>query len=87
MKYTVIVNEKVLKEISKVPENYKTKIKFFIANLADSYRPEGYDILKLKGYEKSFRCRIGIYRVIYDVQANELVVEVIQVGHRKDAYK
>ena len=28
--------------------------------------------------------RVGKYRVIYEVQGNELVIEVIRVGHRKE---
>jgi mRNA interferase RelE/StbE len=33
------------------------------------------------------RIRVGKYRVIYEVQGIELVIEVIRVGHRKDVYR
>ena len=42
---------------------------------------------KLMGTVDVHRIRVGKYRVIYEVQGNELVIEVIRVGHRKDVYR
>ena len=42
---------------------------------------------KLNGTVDVHRIRVGKYRVIYEVQGNELVIEVIRVGHRKDVYR
>jgi mRNA interferase RelE/StbE len=33
-----------------------------------------------------YRIRIGDYRVIYEVFDDELVIDVIKLGHRKDIY-
>lgn len=33
------------------------------------------------------RLRVGDYRVLYEVRSNELVVLVIRVAHRRDAYR
>lgn len=33
------------------------------------------------------RIRVGRYRVLYEVQDDELIVLVIRVSHRKDAYR
>lgn len=41
---------------------------------------------KLTGSERSYRIRVGDYRVLYDIFSDRLVVEVIKVGHRKDVY-
>ena len=43
--------------------------------------------LKLTGSDHAYRMRVGNYRIIYDVFAKILVIEVIKVGHRKDVYK
>ncbi len=40
---------------------------------------------KLKGYDKTFKVRVGDYRIIYQ-RTNEQVY-VILIGHRKDIYK
>lgn len=42
---------------------------------------------KLIGTVDVHRIRVEKYRVIYEVQGIELVIEVIRVGHRKDVYR
>ncbi|MFH0764211.1 MAG: type II toxin-antitoxin system RelE/ParE family toxin [Candidatus Omnitrophota bacterium] len=39
---------------------------------------------KLKG---RWSCRIGVYRIIYTIQHSILTVEVLDIGHRRDAYR
>jgi len=34
-----------------------------------------------------FGLRVGVYRVIIDIQKNQLRILVIMMGHRKDIYK
>ena len=53
--------------------------------LADDPFPAG--CTKLSGSERSYRIRVGGYRVLYDVFFGRLLIEVIKVGHRKDVYK
>ncbi|MFH0898782.1 MAG: type II toxin-antitoxin system RelE/ParE family toxin [bacterium] len=46
------------------------------------------DIKKLINYKHpTYLLRVGIYRVIYEVHENKIVVVVIGIDHRKDAYK
>lgn len=37
----------------------------------------------LKGY---WSFRVGIYRMIYTIQRNEVIVEVLRIHHRKEVY-
>jgi len=41
---------------------------------------------KLKG-EDLYRIRIGVYRVIYEIIDDRLIITVVKVGHRKDIYR
>jgi mRNA interferase RelE/StbE len=43
--------------------------------------------IKLSGSERSYRIRVGNYRILYDVHSGRLIIEVIKVGHRKDVYE
>ena len=52
--------------------------------LADAPRPIG--VKKLKGYENIYRIRVGDYRVIYEIQDQEMLVIILSSIHRKDAY-
>ena len=48
----------------------------------------GLDIKKLVNYQRpTYRLRVGMYRVIYEVYDDKIVIVVIGIDHRKDAYK
>jgi len=69
-----------LKEIN---EPYYSNIKRAIYNLANNPRPAG--CKKLKGRD-SYRIRVADYRIIYEIFDDILLVDVIDLGHRKDIY-
>jgi mRNA interferase RelE/StbE len=56
-----------------------------VGELATNPLPEG--VIKLKGSQITYRIRVGDYRVIYTVMADRLVVEIVRVRHRRDAYR
>jgi len=70
-----------LKEIN---EPYYSNIKRAIYNLANNPRPAG--CKKLKGRD-SYRIRVADYRIIYEIFDDILLVDVIDMGHRKDIYE
>lgn len=51
----------------------------------DPYRPDA-DVRKLTGQTDRYRLRVGDYRVIYRINNGQLIIEVIAVAHRRDAY-
>lgn len=53
--------------------------------LSDDPRPEG--VKKLSAADRTYRIRIGAYRVVYEIEDDVLLVLVIRVGHRKDVYR
>lgn len=49
---------------------------------------QGLDIKKLVNYKHpTYRLRVGIYRIIYEVLEEKIVVVVVEIDHRKDVYK
>lgn len=52
-----------------------------------SYEPLPPGVVKLQGSQHTYRIRIGNYRVIYELYESVLIIEVIRVRHRKDAYR
>ena len=42
---------------------------------------------KILGTEYIFRIKVGNYRVIYSIENEQLIIEIIRVRHRKDAYR
>lgn len=84
MSYSVTFSKGVSKTLEKINEPYYSAIKTAIYSLADNPRPYGYK--KLKGHD-SYRIRIGDYRIIYEIFDKILVVEVIDLGHRREIYR
>ena len=41
---------------------------------------------KLKGRD-AFRVRVGVYRIIYEVHDDILLIFVVALGHRRDVYE
>ena len=83
--YKVIINRQILKSLDKISVIYLPNIKKAINNLAENPRPFG--CFKLAGSENHYRIRVGIYRVIYSIKDNILIVEVIKIDHRRNVYR
>ena len=55
-----------------------------ISKLAEDPRPSGSE--KISGQDK-YRVRQGRYRILYAIEDQDLIVQVVKVGHRKDVYR
>ena len=82
--YTIILSKRATKQLDKLPDNIADPILRAIGSLASNPRPNG--CKKLNG-RNGYRIRIGNYRVIYEVFENELLIDVVALGHRKDIYQ
>ena len=54
-------------------------------SLAEEPRPAG--CKKLRGYENLYRLRVGDWRLIYAIEDDQLVVLIIEVAPRGEAYR
>lgn len=84
MTYTVRFRPRAAKQLGALPKGVRTTIAKVIDALADDPRPAG--AVALKGTD-FLRVRVRDYRVIYEVQDDELVVLVVRIGHRRDVYR
>ncbi len=84
MSYQVIIPQPVQKRINDFSEDLQVRLIAAIAVLSDNPRPNG--VKKLKGYDSTYRVRVGDYRIIYQIQDRELIIILLSCIHRKDAY-
>jgi mRNA interferase RelE/StbE len=56
-----------------------------VAKLAGEPLPHGSE--KLTGSERTYRIRIGDYRVVYELFRDAKIVVIQRVRHRKDVYR
>ncbi|MBN1492775.1 MAG: type II toxin-antitoxin system RelE/ParE family toxin [Candidatus Omnitrophica bacterium] len=82
--YSVKIKRTALKEIARLPQRDVKKIVAIIGALADDPRPK--QAKKLSSQEK-YRIRSGDYRILYEVYDNVLIVFVVKVAHRRNAYR
>jgi len=79
----VNVLQKAQKDIAKLPKKDLKKILLAIKDL-ENY-PNVSNIKKLVNFKPVYRKRIGDYRILFDVEDNQIFVG--RVLHRKDSYK
>lgn len=78
----------VLKTLKVLSRERKNKIKEGLLVLSNDPLPfKKLDVVKLKGYENTYRIRIGDLRIVYGVNWSEKKIIVHFVGFRGKAYK
>ena len=82
--YKILIRPSVTKDFKSIPRKDQKKILVRIEALADDPRPPS--SIKLSGDER-YRIRQGNYRILYEIQDDVLIIIVVKVAHRKDAYK
>lgn len=82
--YQVVVSKVAEKQLDKIPNNYYKLIVKRLQELKYDPRPSG--CKKLIGYDGIYRVRVGNYRIIYTIEDNILVVEIIKIGTRQSIY-
>ncbi len=77
-------DSRALKEVSRLPAEDQKRIVEAVEALP------GNPLLgeALKGRWKGLRrLRVGVYRAVYALKEEELIILVLKVGHRKDIYR
>ena len=86
--FTIKIKRKALKNLAKIDREQKRRIKEVILLLKNDPLPfKKTDICKLKGYDNTYRIRIGIIRIVYDVLWKQKTILIHYVGTREKAYK
>lgn len=83
-KYSVTFKKSVAKDLRSIPNQDVKRILARIDALAINPRGEG--CIKLSGQE-CYRVRQGIYRIIYEIVEERLIVTVVKVAHRSSVYQ
>lgn len=82
--YKLVFRKSVSKDLRSMPNKDVARILRRIEQLQENPRPVGSE--KLSGQER-YRVRHGVYRIIYEVVDDLLVVTIVKVGHRKGVYR
>ena len=83
-KYKLVFKKSVAKDLRDIPKRDVARILQCFRELAENPRGPGCE--KLSGRER-YRMRQGVYRIIYEIQDEVLLVVVVKIGHRRDVYR
>jgi len=85
--YKVKYQKNVIRFLQKQDKTIVKKIIGFFDEIKKDLNFKNYDVKKLKGFENSFRLRISKFRIIFTVENDKLLIQVIKVDSRGDIYK
>ena len=82
MTYSVTFSDKARRQIKKLEREVQERI---IAALERIRIRPGAHVTKLVG-DPGYKLRVGDYRIIMDIDNNELQILILKAGHRKNIY-
>jgi mRNA interferase RelE/StbE len=85
VRYRVLILLSAQKDHNSIPSPYYEQIEQRLLGLAENPRPPG--CKKLNDPGGTWRIRVGVYRVIYDIDDEQLTVTILRIRHRKEAYR
>ncbi len=83
-RYELRLRTAALRQLRKLDIQIARRIRGATEALRVEPRPPG--VKALTGQHGWLRIRVGDYRIVYEVRDSELVVLVIQIGHRSEVY-
>lgn len=83
-RFEIRFKRSVAKDLRRLPAGDVRRILKRVDTLGDDPRPPGCE--KLSAQER-YRIRQGVYRILYEIHDDALLVVVVKVGHRRDVYR
>ena len=85
LKFNITWQPSSKRNFKKLSRDVQKKITIKLDELTTNPRPVGCKKLAIR--KNLFRIRIGDYRIIYSVYDTELIIMVLEVGHRQNLYR
>jgi mRNA interferase RelE/StbE len=85
MAYQLVYKKPAVKEIQKLPQQIKKRLKLKLEWFANQSDPREFSKLLTKPADAQYRFRIGNYRVLFDIEDEKIIILYIQ--HRREVYR
>ena len=82
--YKIFLKPSAAKELEALPKADRVRVVERIRTLSENPRPMGCE--KLSGGE-TYRLRQGVYRILYEIHDDHVLVVVVKIGHRREVYR
>lgn len=88
MKYRLLFSKRALKELKKMDKAVSALIFAWLKkNVDGAVDPRAFGKALTGDKKDMWRYRIGDYRVLADIEDENLTIIAIEIGHRRDIYK
>ena len=86
--WTIVYHAEALEDLDRLPENWKARIVKKVKLLAENPYALNNNVKALKGMEnRTYRLRVGDWRVIYELRDGIVVILVLRIGSRGSVYE
>jgi len=82
--YSLVIKTSAERELRALPKEDRRRVVDRARGLAHSPRAPGNE--KLSGQER-YRIRQGDYRIVYAIDDEARIVEIVKIGHRREVYR
>ena len=87
MRYNVVFTDKAKKQLKKIDKHIASLIIGWLEkNIEGCENPRIHGKGLVENKSGQWRCRIGDYRVLCEINNQEIIVLVLEVGHRREIY-
>ena len=83
--YLVEVSATAERQLRKLERPDQQRIANTLRGLALEPRP--YGCRKLRAYDDVYRIRTGVFRIVYSIEDDRLLILVLKIGHRSSIYR
>ena len=84
--YKVLFTKQVYKALRRIPQDAVNRMRKKLDQIAVDPYAKHANVTKLQN-RPGYRLRIGDWRIIYDIQDDELIILVLKVGSRGEIYR
>ena len=86
MKFRIQFTSGARRDLRRLNSQIRSRVESAVQNLSENPYPRA--CLKLKGFDRTWRIRVGAYRVVYQVHEDLILVQVLKVDRRReDTYR
>lgn len=88
MKWKIKYLKSIQKDIKKISKDEQKKIRDYLEKRIAKLENPRQQGKGLKGtHSELWRYRVGSYRIICQIDDEEIIILVVRIGHRKDVYR
>jgi len=84
--YRAVYSKQAVRTLARLPRNLAVRIRDKVLEVARDPYADHPNVTKLQG-RTGYRLRVGDWRVLYEVQNDQLVVLVLDIGPRGQIYR